>query len=121
MPTQIKICGLSDPEGVDAAIAAGADYLGFVFFARSPRNVGLRRAAELAARARGRAGLVALTVDATDAALGEVAAALRPDLIQLHGSETAERVASVQHSLRRPVMKAVGVSGPADLADLAAF
>ena len=121
MPIEVKICGLSDPEGVDAAIAAGADYLGFVLFPKSPRNVSLARAAELAGRARGRTRIVALTVDAPDTALSDIAAALRPDLLQLHGSETAERVASVRQLLRRPVMKAVGIASRDDVSALGDF
>src|SRR5688500_13198557 len=63
MPTEVKICGLSDEEGIDAALEAGADFVGFVFFPPSPRNVGIPRAAALGSRARGKAGIVALTVD----------------------------------------------------------
>ncbi len=121
MPTEVKICGLSDEESVDAALAAGADLVGFVFFARSPRNIGLDRAAALAARARGKAAIVALTVDAGDAALSEIAATLRPDLLQLHGRETPERVAFIRAENRRPVMKVVGVSHAEDLTALAAY
>ena len=118
MPTEIKICGLSDEESVDAALAAGADFVGFVFFAKSPRNVALDRAATLASRARGRAGIVALTVDAADGVFDEIAEALRPDLLQLHGSETPERVALVRETTGRPVMKVVGVAEAGDLAAL---
>ncbi len=90
MPTAIKICGLSDPESVDAALAAGADYLGFVFFAKSPRNLPVEDAALLAGRVRGRAGIVALTVNADPLVLRNIVATLRPDLIQLHGSESPD-------------------------------
>jgi phosphoribosylanthranilate isomerase len=121
MPTEIKICGLSDEESVDAALAAGADFVGFAFFARSPRNVTLDRAAALAARARGRAAIVALTVDAADSMLAEIAATLRPDLLQLHGSETPERVGLIRANTGRPVMKVVGVAGAEDLAALDAY
>jgi len=121
MPTEVKICGLSDEESVDAALAAGADLVGFVFFPKSPRDVALDRAASLAARARGRAGIVALTVDADDSLLGEIAATLRPDFLQLHGRETPERVAFIRAENRRPVMKVVGVSAAEDLKALAAY
>ena len=121
MPTEVKICGLSDEESVDAALAAGADLVGFVFFARSPRHVGLDRGAALASRARGKAAIVALTVDAGDALLSEIAATLRPDLLQLHGGETPERVAFIRAENRRPVMKVVGVSDAEDLKALAAY
>ncbi len=96
MPTEVKICGLSEEESVDAALEAGADFVGFVFFPPSPRNVAIDRAAALAKRARGKAGIVALTVDADDASLPRSAETLRPDLLQLHGSETPERVAAVR-------------------------
>lgn len=121
MPTVIKICGLSDEEGVDAALDAGADLLGFVFFPKSPRHVALDRAVELARRARGKAGLVALTVDAGDAMLMEIARGLRPDLLQLHGRETAERVAAIRGLTGIRVMKATGVAEAADLAALLAY
>lgn len=116
MPTEVKICGLSNEESVDAALAAGADFVGFVFFPPSPRNVAVDRAAELAERARGRARIVALTVDADDALLAEIAAGLRPDLLQLHGKESPDRAASVRDTTGIPVMKAIGVSEPSDLA-----
>ena len=115
MPTEIKICGLSDPEGVDAALEAGADYVGFVFFARSPRNVELDRAAMLAARARGKAGIVAVTVDARRVSLSGIVEKLRPDFLQLHGSETPERVVAIRERHGRPVIKVVGVAHASDL------
>ncbi|HWT29660.1 MAG TPA: phosphoribosylanthranilate isomerase [Propylenella sp.] len=121
MPTEIKICGLSDEESVDAALVAGADFVGFAFFARSPRNVTLERAAGLAQRIRGRAGIVALTVDADDSVLGDIAETLRPDLLQLHGSETPERVARVRETTGRPVMKVVGVAEAGDLIALGRY
>lgn len=121
MPTEVKICGLSDEESVDAALAAGADLVGFVLFAKSPRNIALGRAAVLASRARGKAAIVALTVDGDDSLLSEIAATLRPDLLQLHGGETPERVAFIRAENRRPVMKVVGVSETGDLAGLAAY
>ncbi len=116
MPTEVKICGLSEEESVDAALEAGADFVGFVFFARSPRNLSLTRAATLADRARGKAGLVALSVDADDAFLAAIAEALAPDLLQLHGRETPERAAAVRAATGRPVMKVVSVAVGADLA-----
>jgi phosphoribosylanthranilate isomerase len=121
MPTQIKICGLSDEEGVDAALDAGADYLGFVFFPKSPRNVILARAVALASRARGKAALVALTVDADDRLLSDIAGRLRPDLLQLHGAETAERIAAIRTGTGIPVMKAAGVASRQDVTGLTAY
>ena len=86
-----KICGVSTPEAVRAALDGGAAYLGFVFFPRSPRYLTLPAADRLAEPARGRAKVVALAVDPTDAQLDEIAQGLRPDLIQLHGAETPAR------------------------------
>jgi phosphoribosylanthranilate isomerase len=118
MTLLVKICGLSTPSSVDAAIAAGADMVGFVFYARSPRHVSPEAAAALAARARGRAEIVALTVDATDAVLDEIVSMLRPDLLQLHGRETPERLTQLRATFGLPLMKAVGVSRRDDLAGL---
>jgi phosphoribosylanthranilate isomerase len=121
MPTEVKICGLSSEEGVDAALAAGADFVGFVFFPPSPRNVDIARAAALARRARGHAEVVALTVDADDALLGAIVERVEPDLLQLHGRETPERVAAIRELADRPVMKAYGVASAGDLAALVGF
>jgi len=116
MPTEVKICGLRDAEAVDAALEAGADYVGFVFFERSPRNISVAEAAPLAARAREGARVVALTVNADDALLREILKTLRPDLMQLHGNETPDRVAAVRTLTGRPVMKAVPLATRSDLA-----
>jgi phosphoribosylanthranilate isomerase len=117
MPTEVKICGLSDPESVDAALQSGADYVGFVFFEKSPRNVELDHAAMLATRARGKAGIVALTVDAPDMLLSGIVDKLRPDFLQLHGMETPERVISIRERMKRPVIKVLGVAKARDLAE----
>ena len=121
MALLVKICGLSTEETLDAALHAGADRVGFVFFPPSPRHLGLDRAAALAARARGRAAIVALTVDAPDAALDEIVAALAPDLLQLHGRETPARTADVGTRFGRPVIKALGVSNASEVAGAAAY
>ena len=118
MPPLVKICGLSTPDAVDAAVAAGADMIGLVRFPKSPRHVGLEEGRALSARARGKAFRVALVVDADDAELEAVVAALDPDLIQLHGAETPERVAAIRARFGRPVMKAVGIADAADLTDI---
>ena len=115
MPPLVKICGLSTPDAVDAAVAAGADMIGLVRFPKSPRHVGLEEGRALSARARGKAFRVALVVGADDAELEAVVAALDPDLIQLHGAETPERVAAIRARFGRPVMKAVGIAEAADL------
>ena len=93
--TQVKICGLSTNTTMDAALDAGADLVGLMFFAKSPRNVSMRQAAELAERARGRASTVTVTVNADDALLASIAENVRPDFIQAHGDETPERIAEI--------------------------
>jgi len=116
MSVLIKICGLNTPATVDAALDAGADLVGFVFFPASPRHVDLVTAAALGRRARGRAEIVALTVNAEDTQLAEIVAALRPDVLQLHGSEAPERITAIRQRFGRPVMKALGIAAAADLA-----
>jgi phosphoribosylanthranilate isomerase len=118
MPFLIKICGLKTPEMLDVALDAGADQVGFVFFAPSPRNLGYEAARGLGQRVKGRAGKVALTVDATDEMLGEIVQALRPDMLQLHGTETPERVVAVRTRFGLPVMKALPVAERADLSPI---
>lgn len=116
MAALVKICGLKTADAVAAALAGGADFVGFVFYPPSPRNLTTDEARPLAAMARGRAGIVALLVDPSDALIGEVVAAIAPDLLQLHGSETAERVAEVKRRFGVPVMKAIKVETAADAA-----
>ncbi len=106
----VKICGLSTPETLEAAIAAGADMAGFVFFAKSPRHIDLATARILGRQAARRIRKVALSVDADDAALDEIVAALEPDLLQLHGNETPARVREVKTRFGLPVIKAIGVA-----------
>lgn len=120
-PVLVKICGLSTPPTLDATIAAGADLAGFVFFAKSPRHIDLATARRLGERAAGRITKVALTVDADDAALAEIVAALRPDLLQLHGHESPARVAAVKARFGLPVIKAIGVASAADVAAALAY
>lgn len=121
MKPAIKICGLSTPETVAAALAGGASHVGFIFFERSPRNVTPAHAAALRAAARGRAEAVAVTVDAADPVLDAIVTTMRPDLLQLHGKETPERVAALKARHRLPVMKAIAVHDAADLAGAAMF
>ncbi|MCJ2018644.1 phosphoribosylanthranilate isomerase [Methylobacterium sp. E-065] len=118
---RIKICGLSTEDTLDAALALGVDWIGLVHFPRSPRHVDLARAAALSSRAKGRAERVVLLVDPDDTLLADAIAAMDPDLIQLHGRESPERVAAIRALTRRPVMKALGLATPADLAPLAAY
>ncbi len=116
MSVLIKICGLKTSEALDAALDAGADLVGFVFFAPSPRHVGRAAARALGERVEGRAQKVALSVDAPDDELAASIEALKPDLLQLHGSETPERVAAVRARFRLPVMKALPIAGRDDVA-----
>lgn len=117
----VKICGLSDEAGVDAAVAAGADFAGFVFFEPSPRNLTLDRAKMLGARIAGRVRKVALTVNADDTGLAAVIEALSPDMLQLHGQESPERVSYVRARFGLPVMRAIGMASARDLDEAARF
>jgi phosphoribosylanthranilate isomerase len=121
MAVEVKICGLSTPETVDAAVDAGADMIGLVFFPRSPRNVSLGQAAALAARARGRSRIVTLVVDADDALLKDIVAKVDPDLIQAHGAESPERIAEIARLTGKPVIKAIRVRDAGDIASAAQF
>jgi len=123
MPSDIrvKICGLRTQAGVSAAAEAGAAYVGFVFFKKSPRNVSIGQAAELAVNVPPGICKVALTVNATDAELDAITAAVPLDMLQLHGKESPERVAEVRARYGLPVMKAIGVADAADLAQIDSY
>ena len=121
MTAKAKICGLSTPEAVNAALEGGAAMLGFVFFDKSPRRVTAEVASRLAAPARGRAKVVAVTVDPSDAELHSIATALKPDLIQLHGKESPSRVRDIKAKTGAGVIKAISVSEPGDLSGVAAY
>ena len=121
MPLDIKICGLKTPEAVAAALSGGASHIGFIFFAKSPRYVTAEVAAELRKAATGKAKAVAVTVDASDDILDGIVTAMRPDMLQLHGSETPERVAAVKKRYSLPVMKVFSVREAADLDATGAF
>ncbi|BBE73338.1 phosphoribosylanthranilate isomerase [Oharaeibacter diazotrophicus] len=114
-PFLVKICGLSTPASIDAAVDAGADMIGLVHFARSPRHVDADAAARLADHARGRAAVVLLTVDADDALLDALVARIRPDVVQLHGREDVARVAAVRARTRLKVAKALGIASADDV------
>jgi phosphoribosylanthranilate isomerase len=116
MSLLVKICGLSTPETLDVALDAGADMVGFVFFPPSPRNISLETARALGTRVKDRAKKVANVVDADDALLEQIVAALKPDILQLHGHETPQRVAAIRESFGLPVMKALAIETKADLA-----
>lgn len=117
----VKICGLKTSETLEAAMTAGADWVGFVFFPKSPRHVRLELAAELGRMVQGRAKKVALSVDADDLALEAIETALEPDIHQLHGHESPERVLAIRKRFGRPVMKAVGIADAADVATAKAY
>ena len=117
----VKICGLSSATTLDAALAAGATMVGFVFFAKSPRNIGYEQARALGAQVRGRARIVALTVDDDDDALARIVEWLSPDILQLHGREAPSRVTEIRQRFGRPTMKAIGVAAPADFAAAAPY
>ncbi|MEQ8602775.1 MAG: phosphoribosylanthranilate isomerase [Marivibrio sp.] len=121
MSLTIKICGLSDPAAVEAAVERGADMVGFVFFPKSPRNVAVEAAAALAARVPERVACVGLFVDPDDALLARVLDQVPLSIIQLHGKETPARCADVRARFGRPVMKALGVATAEDLAGAKAY
>jgi phosphoribosylanthranilate isomerase len=117
VPVKVKICGVRTPAIVETASEAGADFIGLVLFAKSPRHVELEEARVLAAVARGKIGTVAVLVDPDDALVDGVVERVRPDFLQLHGSETPERVAAIRARAGLPVMKAVAVAEACDVAD----
>jgi phosphoribosylanthranilate isomerase len=117
----VKICGLSTPETLEVALAAGADMVGFVFFPPSPRHLGLETARALGKQAKRRATKVALTVDADDATLANIVEALQPDLLQLHGKESVARLRDIKQKFGLKVMKAIAVETAADLASLPGY
>jgi phosphoribosylanthranilate isomerase len=118
---QAKICGITDASALDAALAGGAPFVGLVFFPKSPRHLNLDAAAALAARARGRIDVVAVTVDADDALLEQIARTVRPDWVQAHGQESAARIAAIRRFAGKGVIKALGIARTADLAAASAF
>ena len=113
--TQTKICGLSTPETVTAALDGGASHLGFMIFGPSKRNVAPDLAGRLAEPARGRARIVAVTVDPDDALLDAIMAAFAPDFIQLHGHEPPERVEAVRRRTGAGTIKVISIGEAADL------
>lgn len=119
MPTRVKICGLRTEAALDAALDAGADLVGFVLYAKSPRNVSLDEAAALVRRTRAREGVqtVVLAVDPDDALVDQVAAKVQPDILQLHGHETPERAEAIRRRSRLIILKAVPVAEADEVAD----
>jgi phosphoribosylanthranilate isomerase len=121
MDLTVKICGLRTPETLHAAIEAGADWVGFVFFPKSPRHISLDEAKALAPLVAGRAKKVALLVDPSDGLMADVIAALQPDFLQLHGHETPERVSEIRQRFGVPLIKAVGIADQDDLTRAGAY
>jgi phosphoribosylanthranilate isomerase len=121
MTPTVKICGLSTASTLDAALEAGADMVGFVFFPKSPRHIDWATARALGRQAAGHATIVALSVDADDDTLKRIVEALSPDLMQLHGSESPARVKEISELCARPTMKAIGVAARGDLAAAKAY
>lgn len=121
MPIDVKICGLKTAEALEAALGGGASHVGFIFFGKSPRNVHPEEAGRLRQAARGRAKAVAVTVDADDATLDAIVAAMAPDMLQLHGKESPERIADVKARYGLPVMKALSISSAEDVAAADAY
>lgn len=121
MPIEVKICGINSTTAADAALAAGADYAGLVFFSGSPRNLNFDQAAKLAQRMRGKLKLVALVVDENDEHLGAISRRVRPDFFQLHGSETPRRAAEIAARFKVPTIKALALKDGSDVAQAADF
>ena len=115
MPVQVKICGINSAAAAEAALRAGADFGGLVFFARSPRNLTLEQGETLAERMRGRLQRVALVVDENDENLAAIAMRVKPDFFQLHGKESPQRVAAIRARFAIPIIKALSVAEPGDL------
>jgi phosphoribosylanthranilate isomerase len=121
MTIAVKICGITSPDAIDAAVVAGASYGGLVFHPNSPRNLSLDQAAVLSERMRGRLKIVALIADMDDAQIQALATAVRPDFLQLHGAESARRTAYIRGKFGVPVIKALAVAEPSDLAAAAEY
>ncbi len=118
---EAKICGVTTPDAVDAAIAAGARFLGFVVYPQSPRHLSRDKLTALVERVRGRAETVIVTVDADEDLLAGIAAHVRPDWIQLHGAESPGKAAQARQYARRGLIKALGVARSEDLRLAAAY
>lgn len=121
MTVKVKICGLNTPDAIAQAIAGGADYVGFVFYEPSPRSLTPDQARPLAALVPGGVMKVALTVDADDGLLAAIVAAIKPDYIQCHGSETPQRIAAIRARFAVPVIKAIKLRERSDLVQAGAY
>jgi len=121
MSIQVKICGITSPEAADAAVRAGADFAGLVFHTGSPRNLRAEQAAPLANRMRGRVRLVVLVADARDDDIVNAVSAVRPEFIQFHGHETADRIESLRAKFGVSVIKAIPIAEASDFANVPQF
>lgn len=121
MPLKAKICGLTTPETIRAAIAGGAAYIGFVFYEKSPRNISPARAAELAAEIPDSVVICGVFVNPTDEQLTSTLDHIPLDLIQLHGQESPQRCQEIKNHFKRPVMKAIAVTTAQDITTAKAY
>jgi phosphoribosylanthranilate isomerase len=112
---QVKICGINTVEALEAACRAGADFVGFVFYERSPRHISYAQAANLSRSVPKGVSKIALTVNADDATLKQIVASLNPDILQLHGHESPARVAEIKQKFGLPVLKAIAIESEEDL------
>jgi len=118
---KVKICGVRTPAILDVAAEAGADYIGLIFFPKSPRHIEPEAARALVRRAAGKVKTVAVLVDPDDAAVDRVAKEVGPDFLQLHGSETPERTAAIKARSGLPIIKAISVEARSDAAKASAY
>ena len=121
MTTDIKICGLKTEEAVDRAVALGATHIGFIFFAKSPRHIEPADAGRLADRVRGKVKIVSVSVDPDNDDLDEIVAMMRPDILQLHGKESPDRVLTIKAITGLPVWKALSIADADDLRRIEAY
>ena len=121
MTLDIKICGLKTEEAVDRAVALGATHIGFIFFAKSPRHIEPADAGRLADRVRGKVKIVSVSVDPDNDDLDEIVALMRPDILQLHGKETPDRVLTIKAVTGLPVWKSLSIDDAYDLRRIEAY
>src|SRR5262249_42615372 len=115
MKSLIKLCGFTRPDDVDAALALDVDFVGVVCRSDSPRSVSFAQASALAALARGRAYVTVVLADENDDFIGELVRLVRPDVLQLHGGETPQRVSEIKSRFQTGVVKALGACTHPDL------
>ena len=121
MKPLVKICGLKTPEAIKAAIDNGAHYIGFIFFSKSPRNLSIEEAKQLRQYIKKPVKLVAVTVDADDDLISNIVAHVKPDILQLHGHESPERVKQLAKTFGLPVIKAFSIREQSDFDQVSAY